>query len=213
MPHKRTYRHRRTVRWKKRGNTAYKAAQALKMAYELKQLVNAEAKIFDTTTALTVTDAGAIVELANIPQGDTNVTRSGRSVKLKSIRLNWRLTAHASSTNTAFRVIIFRGKAENNRVFAVTQFLEAATVQSQINQNIKFQKKVLLDKFINIANDYNPQHLYNKTLPLNFHMNWDATDTDGTNVEDGGLYMLVLATEATNDPTFNIDFRLRFYDN
>lgn len=189
------------------------ASKALQIALATKRLLNVETKYHDATFATSVSSSGQMEVLSAVPQGDTQITRDGSSLKPKSLTMRFRVTQNASASSTFYRIIVFRGKYENGVVPTFQDILENNGLLSPKNHDDRFKTKWLVDKTFMINQNFtlsNPQKEFTLYFPLTGHIQFDGNTT---NIENGGLYVYMLTDEPTNVPTIAYHSRLTFIDN
>lgn len=199
---------------KKHQNTAMKA---LKLAQQIKRMVNVEYKLDYANSALssgdTVSWTGSVANLCQPPQGDGVTSRDGDSIK--TIRLSGRLfiTQNASATDSLLRVIIFRGKNENRTVYAPTDVLYSSTGLMIFNgkeHENRFRTKTLYDKTFSMSDTGKSNFLVNLNLKLDGHITFGS---GSTSIENGGVYMLLVSNEQTNFPKVAYTLKTSYTDN
>lgn len=198
--------------WKKHINLNT-AQKALNVALATKRLLNVEHKVYALANSPTISTTGSITNLSGISQGDGAGNRDGDSIKVTSFNLRFRLTAHASSTNTSVRMIIFRGKSEHGKTFSISELLQSTVVYSEKARDERYNTKILFDKVFDIPYGTNKMVVSrNMTFRkiMNPHINYDSATTT---VENGGFYLLLLSTEATNTPTLDYRAVTHYLDN
>lgn len=209
----------------KKGKKAYKfakkhqntAQKALKLAQQLKRMVNVEYKLDYANSILGTGDAitwtGVVRNLCQPTQGDGVTNRDGDSIK--TLRLSGRLfiQQNASATDSLLRVIIFRGKNENRVAYAPSDFLQSAVGLMVLNgkeYENRFQTKTLFDKTYSLSSAGKSNYLVNMNLPLTGHIQFGTGSTD---IENGGIYMLLISNEQTNTPLVTYTLKTSFTDN
>lgn len=196
--------------------TVAKAAfTALNTAKYIARFVNTEVKNHDVAINTSSTGVnGAITALDAIAEGDTQNTRSGSSIK--PMRLTWRLNAtqHTSATLTLLRMVIFRGKYEKDNEPVVSDIFPSTGVNQFKTYDKRYNTKILYDK-VHIFDAVNTSRVkkVDGSIKLFGHIQYDADQADGTDHENGGVYLLLISNEATNAPTVVGNFRLTFTDN
>lgn len=213
--YKRNYRKKGTMtRYKRKDNftaTADFARQGYYLAKRLARVVNVEVKNHDVVTSLGVPATGIVHDLSVIAAGTTNNTRDGSGIKVMSLNLRGHIQIHASSVASSFRIILFRGKNENEIAPTVSTVLQAADVNSFKNEDNKFQTKILIDQTIQVGSQTSSRRKHVRFNEKLFgHINYSAATTD---IESGGVYLLLISTEASNTPTFAYTSRLTYVDN
>ncbi len=199
-------------------NDASQAAKALKLAKYLKTIVNVEFKNLTTqgtSTVLPVTPT--IVQLTNIAQGDSTITRDGSNIKVLSIFWSYSVRQHATACCTLVRVMLVHDRQTNQAIYTPGDLLSDITV----GDNIVSPRN--LDNTSRFAVLYDKVHAYSDTGRLiSFHqmykkvqikMRYDANVGDITDLTQSSLSLLVMSNESTNEPTITFSCRLRFVDN
>lgn len=191
------------------------AYTALNTAKWIARFINTEVKFLDTAINTSSTGVnGAITALDSIPEGDGESARSGTSVKPMRISFRLNATQHASATLTILRLIIFRGKFERDNEPTVSDIFASTGVnQFKVNDK-KYNTKFIVDRhYIFDAVNTSRTKKIDGSYKLFGHIQFDASQTDGTDHENGGVYLLLISNEATNAPTVVGNFRLTYTDN
>ncbi len=194
------------------------AAKALAMAKYLKSVVNVEYKNFDTQTlASGINQTPAIVQLTNIAQGDTTITRDGASIKIVSIRFVYNITANASAPVTHIRVMVVCDKQTNQAIYTAGDLLQDATPNDALisprNLNNSRRFNVLYDKTHVFSNSgRNGGHFeFHKKLQLKIR--YDASTPSIADLTEVSLSLLLVSNQQTNFPSMDHSTRLRYVDN
>lgn len=218
MPYRRKYRgktkpYRGYRRRRSRGNYIFYRRLRNKM-YRLARYVNVEFKQHNIDYGGTVNSTPAITQLTNIDQGDTDTTRDGSSIKITGIYLRGFARSNASTTNCIVRLIIVWDRQTNQAIYSADDLLYDSTqINSLLNIDNGRRFRVLWDKAINLdlsSNYIKPFAYYKK---LNLHIRYDNTGNGIADLTENSLSMLAFSTAATNAPTVDINFRLRYVDN
>jgi hypothetical protein len=129
-----------------------------------------------------------------------------------NLTLRYNLTQHASATSTLCRIIIFRGKYENDTEPAVSDiFSSTGTSQFKVYDK-RFKTKFLYDKTHRLDTNKLTVNV-TKVIKLYGHIQYDASQVDGTDHENGGVYCLIISNQATNVPTIFLNSRMTYVDN
>ncbi len=211
---KRTYR-----RKPKSTNYLGTASKALSVAYAVKRLVNVEFKHHNVQQLNTsITDAGLIVQLSNVGQGDNSQQRDGGSCKFTSFRLAYQFRISQSAVSTIVRVMVVHDKQTNQAVFTLADLLFDATIQDAIfsppNINNASRFNILYDRLHSMAingNSANIARIVHKKL--NLKTRYDAAVGDITDLTQDSLALVFIGDQATNDPAVSFNYRSRFIDN
>lgn len=213
MPVKTLVQRRR--RRRRRHNPFFQTAgRALKVALDVKKLLNVEFKVRDTNEVTTTPDSsGEVISLNHLTQGDAESQRSGNSVLNKSIQLRWTCTPHASATNTYMRMILLKDIRPNGTVATISNILQEARINSYLDRQQFGRFHVLHDVLIAMngsSHDNTIGKIYKK---LQFHTKYQGSGTTENDINAGQLLLLLISNEATNVPSIKYSCRIRFIDN
>lgn len=195
------------------------ASKALNIALLLKRLVNVEIKNFDVVhaTAAVPDGVGLIVQLTNIPQGDTTITRDGSNLKILSIYVNILIRINGSAANSNIRVALVQDTQTNQAIYTTADILSDVTniesVVSPLNLDNQFRFRILHNKVYNISDSANKTAVCKIYKKLNMRLRYDASTSAIADLTSNSLSLLLISNEATNEPTFTGVTRLRFVDN
>lgn len=184
---------------------------------QVKQIISSvqEHKIFDTVNATTVSYAGSVIPLSDIPIGTSDLGRIGDQIVPTSLemRFNW---FAADSTNFC-RAILFRWMPSfGTDPPAPGDILELVSstnaVNSPIRQDTRNYFNVLMDKTWSLV-------LSGDTVIKDFRRTMKMAKrkiqyiSNSTTDQTGGIYMLFITDSSlTAHPAINYYFRLRFTD-
>ncbi len=216
MPYKKKYTKKS---YKSYAGTAYNVSKkALTIALMTKKLLNVEFKQIETpiqTQAVSTT--ATIIQLTNILQGNSNLTRDGDQIKLTALLFKYFYVINSSATSTALRVMIVQDKQTNNAIYTIGSLLEDSTaddaIVSPLNLNNKYRFRVLYDK-VHIVNISGSQKGYRKIFKkLDLKIRYGANAGTIADVRSDSLSIVLISDEATNTIVLNGHCRLRFVDN
>lgn len=227
MPYPRKYQrgYRRRKTYRKKGSSgfggmslssAWKTAKwAANAAWKLKGLVNSELKKVDYTAAGTnVTNAGTVVDLNNIGQGDTDNARNGNSLYVRS--LNWKgylARPTAGDVVQCVRLVVFMDTQQvGDTAPTLNNVLDNITPYSHLNSDTVGRFKILCNKVLTLDTAKSLSQQFEINIPMRHHIRYNGTT--GTDVQKGGLYLGFLSTQGTsNYPTISYEARLCYHDN
>ncbi len=196
------------------------ASKALTMARHLKSMINVEYKHHNVQLLNTaVTDAGLISNVSFLTStGNTSQDRDGGQVKWTSFRLAYGIFISTSATKSYFRVMVVHDKQTNQAQFTLADLLFDATVFDNIfspyNINNASRFNVLYDKVHALSINGDSGNIYRViNRKLNIKMRYDASAGDVTDLSQDSLSLLFIASETTNDPVIQFNYRGRFVDN
>ncbi len=224
MPYKRRYKRKYVPRNKPAGYYSCskfaieKGAKALAMVTALKRLTNIEIKNFDVQqNGVAVTQTPVIVQLSNIPIGDTTNSRDGSQCKMIGIDLNFLLTQNASATQTFCRVMLILDKQTNQAIYTPADLLEDVTAADNIiaPRNLDNLKRftVLYDQIFTLDGDGHRTAVVKKYISKDLLLRYDASTPSIADLTQNSISLIQMATETTNTPVITHFSRLRFVDN
>lgn len=207
------------------GNALQVAKQAYNMAQTIAGIVNSEKKYTDKTIAINTDTTAAIQCLTNQAQGDTNITRNGNTIALKSLHIEGAIAFDATQKTEMIRIMVIRDNDNlGGTAPTATDILEGATTIALRNKNTPKRFTVLFDKLY-CCNDSQlcKRFSYYKKFKMLKDRKGNPTVSqkcyyDGTADTDytrGHIFLLQLGTVATASTvsSFNAFSRIRFYDN
>ncbi len=207
----------RTSAWyKKKYSVGDIATKALKGVQYIKTLVNAETKIHDISQdAQTYNYNGLLTLLSGIPQGDSEVERSGISLFTKSVFIRGVVKANTVSENNLLRILIIRDTMNTGSTPSVSSILEttgsAIAPLSPLQNTSAGRYQVLFSKFFTFSNNGNTSQVFKAYIPLKKHIKY--TGPLATDEWKNQIYFLGISDVITNDPELSFVSRLSFYDN
>jgi len=202
------------------------ARKAYRTATWLAGLVNTEKKFFDTEVSVAPTQAGVLAaSLLDIPQGDTAVTRDGRSLRIKSLQISGQVTQSGDAFRTFVRVMLVADLRPNAGEPAPADIIEAGAASnifalaSMANggrfrtiKNWVFDLRNMQGATIAGASMQGPDQQHFKYYAK---MDKVVKYTDGSTDDPQNYNLLLFAfgSEATNTPTLAAECRVRYIDN
>lgn len=171
--------------------------------------------------------AGDIINLTSFQTvGDNNTNRTGSKININGLQMKFRVTTDTETDiqqSSAVRVIIFKGKHENQVAYTPSDILRAVgSKQSLIgpyNHDDRNRFTIVCDKTVILASGNNnalsagwqSDMLFQCNKGFKGHKVIYATTT--TNVEHGGLYLMYMSDSATTEgaPLLHYGGRLTFY--
>ncbi len=221
---RRTYGRRRRYRRKPAKPVRYQVADTAYQAYQMGRkalsLLNTEFKHHDLAIGpSTVGQAAGFNTLNNIAQGDTTLTRDGRSISIKSISLKGSMQTNASGLS-AIRIMLVEKKHNNNLALSSADLFDSTStllVNAFYNlDNVPQNVTIHFDQIFNLDPEFKPRLQLNRTFTFeNKHTKYAIGTTSGavTTIETSAFYLIFVSSEATNIPTVDFSTRVRFLDN
>lgn len=194
------------------------AAKALKLARTVKSMLNVEYNLMDTiitSTASPVTPA--VVQLSNIVQGDTNITRDGNQIKVTHIQLKYFFTINASAVQTCVRILLVQDKQTNGTAHTGATVLKNVTVFDNVNspylENTRRRFRILYDRVHDLSDSGNKIGRGTKNIRLNLPIRYAGNAGTIADITENSLELIHMSTEASNTPLLHCFCRLLFVDN
>lgn len=197
------------------------AKRALKMAYNLKQLINVEFKETNTQIDTTVGDSMHAELLNGLSKGTNNNQRMGDSIRIKSIEVNSYAYKNSNFTGIYQRVrrVILLDLQSNAAAPTQNQIFDQAANEPTLEfRNLDFKKRfvILKDDVVQITQN-DPVAAFPKYYyQMNMHTSYDASDNgDVTDISSNAVYVIFISTEGTaaDEPSVVSNHRVRYIDN
>lgn len=207
------------------GNALKVAHQAYNMAKVVASIVNSEKKYFDNTVAYDTNTTASVTCLTNMAQGDTNITRNGNSIALKSLQVHGYWQGDTGVPSEQCRVMIVRDNDNlGGTAPAITDVLEASGVLQLRNKNTPKRFTMLYDHIYTGSSDSPVKKLdYFKKFKMLKDRQGNPTKSvrclfDGTTANDytrGHIFLIAVGNTATASTTSTLQLhtRIRYYDN
>ncbi len=194
------------------------AAKALSLAKGLKRLVNVEIKNFDVQqTNIVVTEVPIIIQLTNVPQGDTTITRDGAQCKVLSLELSILLTRNTSAFNSTVRLMLVCDKQTNQAIYLNTDLLDDITLidnlVSPYNLDNKYRFNIIWDRIFHVTAGSGSSKSFKKSFRMNKILRFDGNTPSIADLTSNSLSLVQVSNETANQPSITMFSRLRYVDN
>lgn len=200
--------------YNKKYSVGQMASSALRGVSYLRGLVNSEKYKYDTSVSITATSTGVLHNLTTVAVGDGDNSRTGNSIFVRGLSIQGNTSRNASGTypdGQVVRIMLVKdGQQISDTAPQVTDILETASVNSFLNSDTVGRFTVLWNKKYKLDTQ-NPNQLikYNKTLW--HHVRYNGTS--GSDIQKGGLYLLIISNESVYGPAMGLQCRLSYHDN
>lgn len=210
---KRGYRRKKTTKWYRKKYDAISIAKhAAKGVWYLKGLVNSEMFHNQSTGSTTIPNTGTMTLLNGMAQNDTSSGRTGNSILMRNVFLRLGFKNHASATSTTFRVMLVLDKQQvGDTNPTIADILETVNPYAPLATATVGRFKVLKNWFFNNNTASNTFKKIDYYKQFRFHTRYNGTAN--TDIQKNGLYLITLADEATNTPTFAYTWKVGYHDN
>ena len=207
---------RRKKQWKRFGgklvktydrpSTATIAASAWSGVKYLRTLVNSEKHKLDTVITTSISSTGAITNLSAIAQGDAINQRTGNSVLATGVHLNMVFSLNASATASYVRALLFIDKQQVGDTSPSGSDLITGNYTGHLAASTVGRFQILFDYLFPLNDVGLKNKVIRKYIKLNKHIRFNGTAS--SDIQKGGLYMLLFSNEATNSVNTYIEARL-----
>lgn len=211
---KRYRRYRKPYSKPVRYKVADMAYSGYKMGLKAMKYLNTEHKHFDSEDLNIPVDAnGGLRTLNLVPQGDTDQSRDGDSLKMLTLTMRG-IILNASVGNSTTRVIVFMDKM--NQISTVSDLLEAIylggnnATNAPKNYDNRFRSKIIWDRSFTTSPNGKTEYNYHDTIELNTHVQYN---NGTTTIQSGALKICVISNQIAAPPIISATYRLTFVDN
>lgn len=191
------------------------AIQAYNGVKYLKGLVNSERFYHDVPLFYNVSTSGTVIPLTNIPVGDGINNRTGHSILVRSLTYRFSLEiSSAVTSNTRFLMLIVQDMQQvADTSPAITDILADTSPESLLNRNNLGRFKVLKRIPINLTPSSGGKPIAERSRYMNLYSHVRYNGVNGTDIQKGGYYLMMLSSEITNTPVVRGTFRIGYHDN
>lgn len=202
------------------GSVASAAFTALSLANKFKGLINVEKKHHDvelSTNAVSTTPQ--INLLTGIAQGDTNLTRTGNDILMKTLEMKFKITQHASATRyTTVTGWLICDKRCDGTLPGYTDIFDDPTSTSDrviaMRNDDNLERFVVIKKWRWLLTESGREvSVTDEFVKLDIHCRYDGTGSTIADGKDNQLYLVLVSDEPANTPLVEVISRLRFIDN
>lgn len=170
-----------------------------------------EWKYIDTAVFGTITTTATVFPLTAISQGDTDTSRTGDKVTLKSFLMRLNITPNATAGINFLRILALIDKQNNAVAPTAAQILQnSTTTYSPLNDDWGKRFKVFYDRTFTVDTDATGGQVEKTYRKLrNVVIEYPGT---GTVPNTNGVYILMLADQPTDGPAVIGTVRIRYTD-
>lgn len=216
MAYRRRVRFRRRARrapwYRRKYNAVQLASKALRGLSYVKGLVNSEMFYNTISNTDNPTPLGTIVPLTNIAIGDSNVTRTGNSLFVRSIVMNMNCSQNASALdNTFIRMILFIDTQQVSDTSPVSGDIFATTGPNALVNLDSAGRYKFLKTWEFALSTQNPAKVIKYYKNIRHHVRYNGSAA--TDVQKGGIYLALVSSQSTNVPALNYHVRVGYHDN
>ncbi len=201
------------------GSAVSTASKALAVAYGIKKLLNVEFKFHDVQeTSTVITETPLIIQLTNVPQGDTDQTRDGAQIKLTRITIKYVLESNATSERNIVRCILVLDKQTNQAIYTIEDILSDVSnrdiLVSGLNLDNKFRFSILYNKVHAISLNSPSAFFYREfTKELDMKIRFDNSTPSIADLTSYSLSWIIVGLAQANGAALTFFSRIRYVDN
>ena len=218
-------------RYGKQINSSPSLGQLAKRINYVKSLLNVEYKTFDTFVRLnavvpTISSVTTMSHLLNIPQGVTETTRVGNSLKLKRVFLRFMINANATSAVPQnVRIMLVRDTNRDVNPNGTSGALvtlgnvlkpdnpttgQVDNICAPLNDATSGRYNVIMNKIVSLDRQARSGVLIEKYFKMNNDVKYSI---DSETLPINSLYMVICTDNAANPPTVTGLARITYIDN
>lgn len=206
-------RYRKTPWYERKYNATQLAHKAYKGVMYLKGLVNSEMFHLVTASNTTVSNTGTVIHCTAIGQGDNITSRQGNSIFLRNILCRVTLEQNSSATSTFYRVILFQDTQQvGDASPTVSDVLNTVSTLSSLSLAQPGRFNILKNWFVETNNGQGTSKAlewYDGNIYSHVKYNGSAS----SDIQQNGLYLLLLSDQSTNTPTVTYNIKVGYHDN
>jgi len=188
------------------------AVQAAKDIWYIKGLVNSEMLHNQSLGATTIPSTGVMTLLNGMAQNDTSSGRTGNSILMRNCHLRLGFEQNAAAILTTYRIILLWDTQQvGDTNPSVTDVLETASPYSPLATASAGRFKVLKSWFFTTDDNKAQTKLITHYADFRTHTRYNGTAN--TDIQKNGLYLLAIADQAVNVPTYKYSWKVGYHDN
>lgn len=206
---------RKTPWYNRKYNAMQLASAAWRGVRYVKGLVNSEMYYHTLLTTVNPLNTGSIIPLSDIAVGDTSFTRTGNSIFARSLTFNINASQNPSSVkNTFVRMILFQDNQQiGDTAPTQSDILESSSPLSLLKTGTAGRFKIMKTWEYTLSTQ-NPAKVIKYYKNFRHHIRYNGVEA--TDIQKGGLYLLVNSSEtiiSNQAPIIHYNIRLGYHDN
>lgn len=187
------------------------AAVAYKGVKTLQGIINSEKHFTNTVLSHNTSTSAYFSHLSAIGQDDSITGRTGSSILMKSLTGTIWLKQNSLAEASIARVIIFLDLQQVADTNPTLSTLLEGNYQSQLAIASLGRYQILQDSMITLDNVSKKQSLIKVNQRFDHHIRYNGSSA--SDIQKGGLYMLLLSNESAYSVSTDVNLRIGFYDN
>lgn len=223
MP-KRSSKKRRTSKKGRKSNTpwyakGYSVQWLTKELWKLKGLVNSEIFKIDTdvTQSPILYDGVYTSNLAAIANGDTDITRTGNSVYVRSVNVKGQVEWNPAGLGVQYMrvMVVLDTQQIGDTAPTPAQVIQTVGGSNSYNAHLQIATvgrfKILSNTIFAVNGVAVKSRAININLPMRHHIRFNGTGSG--DIQRGGLYLMAISSSAADGPLLSFNSRTSFHDN
>lgn len=175
-----------------------------------------EIKYYDEADTIAISTTGSVVCVSDMAQGDTDITRDGDKIILKSMQLRGTMAYAAADVNNLIRIIVFQwfpvDTAADPSAAAILQQTGTFGIVSPYNHDQRNQFHILADRTFLLNSASYPYKGWKMNIPFKY-VKKQATFLAGGVYGANHLHILFISdSSAVSDPSVSFYSRVYYTD-
>ncbi len=216
MPVSLEFRRKKRAFVRRVGSTTAQKALALAKRNRRK-IAKVEIKNFDTKLNVADMDVlPTIVQLTNIAQGNTTITRDGAQCTVIGIDFRYFVRINTIAVASIVRVMLVLDRQTNQLVYGIADLMEDSSIRDNIvspmnlDNNRRFQ--ILYDRVHSLSINGVRGAFVRKFIKKDIVLRYDASTPAIADLTQNSLSLVHMSDEIANFPVLTTSVRLRFLD-
>lgn len=192
--------------------TAYVAFKTAKIAMSL---LNVELKHFDQLDNSLSTAGGTwlVQNCFDIAQGNTDETRNGEKLRVKSLQIKALITKNTNAVQTLFKLVVVKIPTSHSDTAPQTQVFKTQYINSFRNMEYTKKFQVIYTKTISLT-AITPRKQIEKYLKLDIPVSYTSSSANSV---EANQYVIMITSDnnpaASLAPIISLNTRVRYIDN
>lgn len=197
-------------------NLAVDSKQIMKEVAQLRGLLNTEFKYKDTSGTITAqSNTATFVLLNGITQGDTVSTRTGNTIRVKSVEINSQFILNPGLSNSVIRQLLVIPLKTNGMVPNFSDIIQAGGTNTIAPRNLLLRSNFLIlkDERIDLVAGHNSVVTHKCYRKVDIKTVYEVANTLISGISSHPIYVIYLSNMSTLGPSVNYYHRIRYLDN
>ena len=157
-------------------------------------------------------NTGAVAHLTAVATGNDQQNRTGNSIMSRDLLCEGVVVKNATGVATVLRILVVRDRQQIADTSPSVADILASVDPTDHRNPLTIERFGLLADRMVLLDAAHVLEPLNFKIPLTeMHVRYNGAN--GTDIQNGGIYVLFLSNEATLTPAVTTHWRFRFYDN